>query len=190
MHKRLGLSALAALAMAATTAQADVGPGFYVGAGLGTTEVSEESIEQFIADDSDNGFKVFGGYAFNDYFAIEAGYFDLGGAEGTLDDPEIGFPADFEVGVSGLSASIVGRIPVAAMFSLFGKVGLASYDVEFDVTIPGIGSGSDSESESDLIYSGGASLSFGPFEARAEYEVLNVEDGDVNMISVSGLYRF
>ena len=36
MHKRLGLSALATLALtAAMTAQAEVAPGFYVGAGFG-----------------------------------------------------------------------------------------------------------------------------------------------------------
>jgi hypothetical protein len=95
----------------------------------------------------------------------------------------------FSVGVTGLSAAAVARIPVAEMFALFGKVGFASYDLEFDVTLDGA-SGSDSESESDMVYGGGAALSFGAFEVRAEYEVLNVEDGDVNMISVSGLYRF
>ena len=190
MHKQLGLSALAALALTVTmTAQADVGPGFYVGAGFGTTEVSEESIDEFLADDSDNGLKVFGGYSFNEFFAIEASYFDFGEASGTIEDPFFG-EADFSVGVTGMSAAAVGRIPVAEMFALVGKVGFASYDVEFDVTVDGFGSGSESESETDLVYGGGAALSFGAFEVRAEYEVLNVEDGDVNMISLSGLYRF
>ena len=189
MHKRLGLSALAALALtAAMTAQADVGPGFYVGAGFGTTEVSEESIDEFLADDSDTGLKVFGGYTFNEYFAIEASYFDFGEASGTIEDPFFG-DIGFSVGVTGLSAAAVARIPVAEMFALFGKVGFASYDLEFDVTLDDV-SGSESESETDMVYGGGAALSFGAFEVRAEYEVLNVEDGDVNMISVSGLYRF
>ena len=189
MYKRLGLSALAALALTvATTAGADVTPGFYVGAGLGTTEVSEESIEEFTADDSDNGFKIFGGYTFNEFFAIEASYFDFGEASGTLEDPFLG-DFDFKVGVSGLSGSVVGRIPAGEMFSVFGKIGFAQYELDFDVTIDGE-SGSDSESESDMIYGGGIALGFGGFELRAEYEVLNVEDGDVNMLSVNGLYRF
>jgi OOP family OmpA-OmpF porin len=189
MHKRIGLSALAALALtAATTAQADVGPGFYAGVGIGTTEVSEESIEDFIADDSDNGFKFFGGYTFNEFFAIEAAYFDLGEASGTIEDPFFG-DIDFDAGVSGLSASVVGRIPAGDMFSVFGKVGFAQYDVELEVSLDGE-TGSDSESETDMVYGGGLALSFGAFEVRGEYEVLNVEDGDVNMISVSGLYRF
>lgn len=191
MHKRLGLSALATLALTvATTAQADVAPGFYVGAGFGTTEVSEDSIDEFIADDSDTGLRAFGGYSFNEYFAIEASYFDFGEASGTLEDSDFG-DVDFSVGVTGLSAAAVGRIPVAEMFALFGKVGFASYDVKFDVTVPGFGSGSQSESETDLVYGVGGALSFADrFEVRAEYEVLNVENGDVNMISVGGLYRF
>ena len=189
MYKRLGLSALAALALTVTTAaRADMAPGFYVGAGIGTTEVSEESIEEFTADDSDNGFKIFGGYSFNEFFAVEASYFDLGQASGTIEDPFFG-DFDFEVGVSGLSGAVVGRIPAGEMFSVFGKIGFAQYDLDFDVTIDGE-SGSDSESESDMIYGGGIGLGIGAFELRAEYEVLNVEDGDVNMISVSGLYRF
>jgi OOP family OmpA-OmpF porin len=189
MHKRLGLSALAALALTASmTAQADVAPGFYAGVGLGSTKVSEESIEAFTADDSDNGFKFFGGYTFNEFFAVEASYFDLGEASGTIEDAFFG-DIGFEAGVSGISAAAVGRIPAGEMFSVFGKVGFAQYDVEVEVTLDGE-SGSDSESETDMVYGGGVGLNFGAFEVRAEYEVLNVEDGDVNMISVSGLYRF
>jgi hypothetical protein len=33
-------------------------------------------------------------------------------------------------------------------------------------------------------------LSFGQFEARAEFEAINVDRGDANMLSLSGLYRF
>jgi len=40
------------------------------------------------------------------------------------------------------------------------------------------------------VYGAGAALSFGQFEARAEFEAINVDGGDANMISVSGLFRF
>ena len=44
MYKRLGLTALAALAlMGATAAQADTQPGFYAGAGIGTSKVGAAS---------------------------------------------------------------------------------------------------------------------------------------------------
>jgi OOP family OmpA-OmpF porin len=192
MYKRLGLSTLAALALTATmAAQADVGPGFYAGVGFGTTKLEEDVFDGFDVDDSDTGFKFFGGYSFNENFAIEASYFDFGETSGRVDDTFLGEEFEFEAGVSGLSAAAVGRIPVGQTFALFGKIGLTSYDIDVSVNIPGVGGGSDSESESDLMYGVGAALSFADrFEARLEYEMINVDDGEASMVSLSGAYRF
>jgi OmpA-OmpF porin, OOP family len=190
MDKRLGLSVFAALALtAAMAAQADVQPGFYAGAGFGSTKINDDGFDNSGVDfdDSDTGFKVFGGYSFNPNFAIEATYFDLGEASGRFDD-FIG-PVKFDVGVSGISASAVGVLPISDMFSLFGRLGYASYDIDAHANVGGE-SGSASQSESDLVYGAGAALSFGQFEARAEFEAINVDGGDANMISVGGLFRF
>ncbi|HKQ14402.1 MAG TPA: porin family protein [Steroidobacteraceae bacterium] len=188
MHKRLGLTVVAALGlMAATTiAQADTQPGFYAGVGLGMSKVGADELDGTGFDDSDTGFKIFGGYDFNQNFGVEVSYFDLG--EGSID----GGSASASVGVTGLSASAVGRIPVSEMFALYGKIGYASYDIDLDFNnVPGFGSGHLSDSDSDLIYGIGGALSFGGnFEARLEYEALNVDEADFNMISVSGLFRF
>ncbi|HEV8334285.1 MAG TPA: outer membrane beta-barrel protein [Steroidobacteraceae bacterium] len=185
MYKRLGLSALAALALTASmAARADVQPGFYAGAGFGTTKINDDGFDDNV-DDSDTGFKVFGGYSFNQNFAIEATYFDLGEASGSFDVGE-----DFDVGISGFGVAAVGVLPLSDMFSLFGKLGYASYDIDAHVEIVGVGSGNASDSQSDLTYGAGAALSFGQFEARAEFEAINVDGGDANMISLSGLYRF
>ena len=184
MHKRLGLSGLVALALlAATAAQADSQPGFYAGAGIGSTKVGDDNISGI--DDSDTGFKIFGGYNFTENWAAEVSYFDFGKASA-----EAG-TSSASVGVTGLSASAVGRLPVNDMFSVYAKLGFASYDVDLDFNnVPGFGSGHMSDSDSDLIYGVGGALSFGGnFEARLEYEALNV-DADVNMISISGLFRF
>jgi OOP family OmpA-OmpF porin len=186
MHKRLGLTALAALGlMAATAAQADTQPGFYAGAGIGTTKISDDAFDGTGIDDSDTGFKIFGGYDFNQNFAVEVGYFDFGEASAREGGDSL------SVGVTGLTASAVGRLPVSDMFALYGKLGFASYDVKAKFSIAGFGSGSESDSDSDLIYGVGGALSFGGnFEARLEYEAINVDGGDVNMLSVSGLFRF
>jgi OmpA-OmpF porin, OOP family len=183
MYKHLGLSALAALGlMAATAAQADTQPGFYAGAGIGSTKVGDDISG---VDDSDTGFKVFGGYNFNANWAVEVGYFDFGEASVSAGN------SSASVGVTGLSASAVGRLPVSEMFAVYGKLGFASYDVDLDFNnVPGFGSGHLSDSDSDMIYGVGGAVSFGGnFEARLEYEALNV-DGDASMISVSGLFRF
>ena len=184
MHKRLGLTALAALAlMAATAAQADTQPGFYAGAGIGSTKVGDDNLSG--VDDSDTGFKIFGGYTFTENWGVEVSYFDFGEASVSAGN------SSASVGITGLSASAVGRLPVNDMFAVYGKLGFASYDVDLDFNnVPGFGSGHLSDSDSDLIYGVGGALSFGGnFEARLEYEALNA-DGDASMISVSGLFRF
>ena len=186
MYKRLGLSALAALGlMAATAAQADTQPGFYAGAGIGSTTIGDDDLDDTGFDDSDTGFKVFGGYTFNQNFGVEVSYFDFG--EGSAEAGN----SSVSVGVTGLAASAVGRLPINDMFAVFGKLGFASYDVDLDFSnVPGFGNGHLSDSDSDMIYGVGGALSFGGnFEARLEYEALNI-DGDASMISISGLFRF
>lgn len=189
MDKRLGLSAFAALALtAAMAAHADVQPGFYMGAGAGATKLDDDSFGDIDLDDSDTGFKVFGGYSFNQNFAVEASYFDFGEASGSFED-FVG-TVNFDVGISGFNASVVGTLPVGDMFSLYGRLGYASYDVDAHATIIGVGSGDASESDSDMTYGVGGELSFGQFGMRLEYEAINLDQGDANMISLSGLFRF
>lgn len=180
MHKCLGLSAFAALGlMAVTAAQADTQPGFYAGVGLG-----QSTIDVGLSDDSDMSFKVFGGYSFNEHFAVELAYIDGGSVE------ERQGPSSVEVEVTGLSAMAVGRLPVNDTFSLYGKLGLASYDVEVTFSDPFFGSGSVKDSDEEVMYGIGAAFGFGQFELRGEYEMVDVSDGDFNLFSVSGLYRF
>ena len=185
MHKRLGLTVIAAFALAASmAAQADTQPGFYAGAGIGTTKIGDSSFDGTGIDDSDTGFKIFGGYTFNENWGVEVSYFDFGEASASDGGDSV------SVGVTGLSAAAVGRLPINDMFAVYGKLGFASYDVKAKFNVAGFGSGSASDSDSDMIYGIGGAMSFGGnFEARLEYEALNV-DGDASMISVSGLFRF
>lgn len=186
MYKRLGLTTrvtlMAALALMATTAaQADVQPGFYAGVGIGNAS-AEEDESGFDGDDT--GFKLFGGYSFNDNFAIELAYFD-GGAP----DDNFG-PINVELEVTGFNASAVGRLPVSDTVSLFGKIGFASYDLEATASSGGFSASAD-DSDSDLSYGVGASVSFAErFEVRVEWEAIDVQDGAFSFLSVGGLYRF
>ncbi|NJO13565.1 MAG: porin family protein [Gammaproteobacteria bacterium] len=126
MHKRLGLTALTTLAtlglMAANAAQAaDAAPGFYAGVSIGNAS-AEDDDSGFDGDDT--GFKLFGGYSFNQNFAVELAYFN-GGA------PDDNFGSiNVELETTGFIGSAVGRLPVSDTVTLFGKIGFASYDVE------------------------------------------------------------
>ena len=182
MFKRLGLSTLAALGlMAATAAQADVQPGFYAGLGIGSAS-AEDDESGFDGDDT--GFKLYGGYTFNDNFAIELAYLNGGAPDDRFGNIGV------ELEVSGLNASAVGRLPVSDTVSLFGKLGFASYDVEATARAGGF-SASDDDSDSALSYGIGASIGIAQrFEVRVEWEAIDVDDGAFSFLSVGGLMRF
>ena len=182
MYKRVGLSSLAALAlMAATAAQADVQPGFYAGVSIGSAS-AEEDESGFDGDDT--GFKLFGGYSFNENFAVELAYFD-GGAP----DDDFG-PVNVELEVNGFNASAVGRLPVSETVALFGKIGFASYDIEATASSGGFSASAD-DSDSDLSYGIGAAIAINErFGVRVEYEAIDVSGGAFSFLSVGGSYRF
>ncbi len=70
--------------MAETTT--DYSSGWFMGGNIGisTANVDEDKITQNITNysytdhESNLGYKLFGGYQFNKYFALEGGYFNLG----------------------------------------------------------------------------------------------------------------
>jgi OOP family OmpA-OmpF porin len=165
--------------MGASTAQAETRPGFYAGIGGGNShlKLGNDDLE---VEANDIGYQLFGGYNFGRYFAIEAAYFD----GGVLTDDVFGF--DLEFGLDGFIASAVGRVPVSDRFSLFAKLGVASYDSKVD-----FGFDAQREHQSDLSYAAGGELSFGEhWGMRIEFEGIDISDGDFYMLGVSGLYRF
>lgn len=184
MYKRIAVGGLAVLglAMLGTAANAAGGEGFYAGAGVGKASVKIDDIGfglQF--DTTDTAFKIYGGYMFNEYFGLDAGFFDVGDQT-----EDFGFAA-ITVDMTGLSISLLGNLPLGENFALFGKVGVTSTtgDVESQ------GFESEEASEDSISYGFGAALSFGlPFELRAEYEVVEIDDVDLNYWTIGGLYRF
>lgn len=195
MYKRMALNGLALLSlMASTTALAATQPGFYVGAGVGkaTTEIESDGTSEFDSDDT--SFKVFGGYNFNQYFAVEAAYFDGGKPEETV----IAVPGargTIDISTTALIASVLGRVPVGDIFSVYGKLGLASYETELKGRVNGDVVTGDDDSDDGVAYGVGAAFNIGPsFELRAEYEAFSGSffdsDIDVTALTVNALYKF
>jgi OOP family OmpA-OmpF porin len=177
--------------LASTTVLAANDPGFYVGAGVGKAALEFDADEVgFEFDSDDTAFKVFGGYNFNQYFALEATYFDAGAPEETLISGP-GGRGTIEVGTTGLIASVLGRIPVGEVFSLYGKLGFASYDAEIKGRVNGNVVAEDDANDDDVAYGIGAAFNLGPsFELRAEYEAISLSDGDLTMLTLNGLFKF
>jgi OOP family OmpA-OmpF porin len=86
-----------------------------LGDGFTTTAISN--------DDHHFGFKVFGGYEFNRYIALESGYFDLGRFGFTAHTTPVGSLRG-DIKVNGANFDLVGSVPIAEKFSLFARAGL------------------------------------------------------------------
>lgn len=184
MYKRIALSGLAALAMmVGAAANAANQEGFYVGAGFGQASTQDDATG---FDQEETGFKVFGGYTFNRYVGAEAAYFDGGEMSQNL-----GSGLTLDAQFTGLNFSLLGRLPLNESFTVFGKAGFATYDVDATLRLNGtVIQVSDDDEVEDIFYGVGAALSFGPFDVRAEYEAIDLEDAEFNIMSVSGVYRF
>jgi OmpA-OmpF porin, OOP family len=184
------------LAFLGTSAVASA-EGWYGGVGFGQSKVDSESIPGFSGsiDDKDDGWKAFGGYQFNNYGAVEFGYVDLGTvsvAKGKI----LGLSASEEDKVKGYSLSYVGTLPIASQFSVLGRVGFFRWDVDSSCSLGSINC-SASATGTDLTYGLGAQFDFSKsIGARLEWEQFNdvgdqnTASGDVNLLSVSLVFKF
>lgn len=175
INKTLSRSLLAVLiGAAAFGAQAAQDPGFYVGAGAGQSFVDETGY-----DDEDTAFSAFGGYQFNRWFGLEAGYVDFGELEPDLDGASLEADAVY--------FTAVGTLPFTDKFSGYAKAGFQRWDV--DAAIPGFGTADDSGN--DPTYGVGLQYSFTDAVAlRGEYSRFEFEDADVDLAQVQLRFDF
>jgi hypothetical protein len=91
--------------------------GWYIGGELGISKLD-------LPDDDEEAMGgVFGGYRFNRYFGLEAGFNHFA----TFESGEVlrrGERADLEKSIDGTRFMVVGMLPVSKEVSLFGKAGL------------------------------------------------------------------
>jgi OOP family OmpA-OmpF porin len=159
--------------------------GFYVGAGVGGAEVrnlcSEASAAGFTScDEKDRTWKVSAGYRFHRNIAIEAGYVDLGKYSAGLGGTNVRFDA------KAFELLAVGIVPVTQAFSVYGKAGLARWDV--DAAISGT-TFRISENGTDFTFGVGAQYDFTQnLAGRLEWQ--RYTDIDVNTLGVALLFMF
>lgn len=163
---------LATAVLAASPAMAADDGGFYVGAGVGSFGLDIGSF-----DGSDTGFKVLGGYGFNEYFGLELEYID----GGTIEE------SGAKIDVSGFVASVMGSYPLTEQFDVYAKLGMLFWDVDFS-----LGGDSGSDSGEDFAWGIGAGYDFTDnFGARLEYQAFKIEsDVDGDMISAAVVWKF
>jgi len=198
---RLTWAAAVALGLISMPALAADDQGFYggVGAGLFGVEVSDfEAGLNFDADDT--GFRLFGGWQFNENFGLEAGYGDGGTASESIGDlATFGVEADVDIDVSGFDILLTGTIPFGDMFYGYAKAGMFFWDADIAATLReddgdgGVITTTESFSESgeDLAYGAGLGIDFSEnFGVRLEYMIYDVSDADADFLSANVLMRF
>ena len=160
---------------AAFGAQATERPGFYLGAGAGQSFVDEAGY-----DDEDTAFSAFGGYQFNQWFGLEAGYADLGDLE-----PDV---AGQSLEASSVYFTAVGTLPFTDKFSGYAKAGFQRWDL--DTSIPGL-AGTGDDSGTDPTYGVGLQYRFtDAFALRGEYSRFEIEDVDVDLAQLQARFDF
>jgi OOP family OmpA-OmpF porin len=149
-------------------------------------------------DDSDVGYKIFGGRKFNKNFAVEGGYFNLGKFGFTANTTPAGTftgTAKFQ----GLNLDAVGILPITEKLSALGRVGLTY--TEAKDTFSGTGAvtvtdPSPKKSVANYKYGLGVQYDFTQALAlRGEWERYRVNDavgnkGDVDMLLIGLVYTF
>lgn len=199
---RLAMPTAVAIILAPSAwAQAQPGPsarpGWYLGAGIGSSKVMfDESRYLTFGTASGPSFepnssapmgKVFAGLRLNRHFALEGGYyvFDKFGARRTFDSPSAG-TLSTSMRVQGLGLDLVGHLPVSPGLSLFGKAGIVGtrVDTNGDVTgalFSGFTATDAKRREVNFKYGLGAELALSrQWAVRGEWEVLkNVGNGNV-----------
>lgn len=161
--------------------------GFYIGGSTGTASIdyseNDPDVGEINFDDDDTGYKVFAGYNLGLVpflnLAVEGSYVDFGSQEGEIASIP-GFSIDTTAfagfGLVGFDLGPVG---------LFAKAGMFSWDVDFDTPL-----GSVSESGTDPAYGLGAKVQLGSIAVRAEYELFDLDDIEIDYFSVGASYTF
>jgi OmpA-OmpF porin, OOP family len=190
------VAVLATASVAPAAESTDDGPGWQFGVALGQSDLHIKSDDLDASGSIDDfGGKLFGGYRFNPYSALEVGYI---------------FGGNMEESEGGVSASIKPRLLTAALrltapftdaFDLGGfvKAGIARWDADLELS-DGFDSASLDGSGTDLLWGLGLKWTVRNVDLRLEYERVEIGEQDIiddisadfdyNLFSVGAVWTF
>jgi OOP family OmpA-OmpF porin len=160
---------------------------FYVFGTIGNTDSTVFLGGQNRIGDDSTRWALGAGYGFSGNFSVQASYVDFGSHYAETDCPP-GFsclviPVPTEADMTGIALSLTGKLPLARNLDAYGKIGLLSWDVEFD----DISAAFDTSGE-DLLYGAGLRWSVANhWDLFAEYERVDL---DLDTASIGVSYRF
>ena len=176
--------------------------GFYLGGAVGQAKAKDACNVAvpagifFSCDEKDTTWKVFAGYEFNKYLALEGAYVDLGEAKATATGP--GGTATGALDGKGWELLGVGSIPFNDQFSAYGKAGIFRWKVDGSLAVTGIATTSVEETGTDFTYGVGLRYNFTRnLGARLEWQRYNnvgesdtTGQADVDLLSIGLIFRF
>lgn len=196
MKKTILAGALFAAALS-TAAMADDNPtGFYVGGGFGRFNLDIDSPADFgsgissAVNDNDNSYKLFAGYRFMPFLALEAAYVNLGEPGDAISSS--GSNGRYSLKADGFAPSVIGTIPIGPV-ELSGKVGYYYYDVDVRTNLNTSGSQFvTGHSRNDFFYGAGLGITvLNHLNLKVEYERLDLKNYDnSDVVWASAAWRF
>lgn len=165
--------------------------GAYLGGSVGQSKFKEwcdtggAPITLTACKDTDTAWKLFGGYRFNRYLAVEASYINWG--EVTASAVSGGQPVDVAAEQKSYGVAGVGSLRLGPSFEVFGKLGFVQTDQQTKRITPN--PSTVDRDETEFHYGLGLKYAFARnWAVRAEWE--NTEKLKVEMFSAGVEYRF
>ncbi|EGM78317.1 outer membrane protein/peptidoglycan-associated (lipo)protein [Rheinheimera sp. A13L] len=185
--------------------------GWYVGANIGKSKASIDTerlqtsletngfdVSSMDEDSGNQGYKVYLGYQFGTYLAVEGGYFDLNDFSFLANTLPV---TDFrgETGLKGWNLDLVGTLPLTERFSAIARIGLTQNDSKTRYSSNGlINTAAYNHDDSYTKHKLGVGLQYDispAFTVRLEAERYRMDDlignkGDLDLYSLGLVYRF
>lgn len=179
---RMLLPALTLALMGSVAQAAD--NGFYLGAGVSDAKVDDVFGSGTDFDLDNTAWKIIAGFRPIDHFAVEANYMDLGNKERSFG------LGNASADAKAFGAYAVGFLPIPVPFlDIYGKAGLARWDLDGRTNIPGLTRFSDHGTE--FAWGGGAQVRFGSLAARLEYDHFDIDNTDgLKMYTLGATWTF
>jgi OOP family OmpA-OmpF porin len=177
---------LASLVLSTLIASPVFAEGFYIGADLGSSNMSLD-VKNNSLDKNNTTWGINGGYKFSPYLAAELGYRNFGKV-----DENYGMLYT-SIEAKAVQASVLASYPFNDAFSVFGRLGVASIKATAKAEAGFFGySESKEETQTKALFGIGAQYAFNKnFSLRAEYnQYAKIEDLKLSTFTVGANYSF
>lgn len=183
---------LVAAVLAALTLPA-MASGVYLVGDIGQGKIEADAGNDFTLSKTDTTYSIGAGFDINQFAAIEIAYRDLGSISDSY-TYSIGvndYNFSSETSATAFQASVVGKLPISDVFSVFGRLGVAKIEVDSDYNDDG-DRWSNSESKTKGLFGVGVSYNITPeFAVRAEYsQYAKWDDTKLSALTVGATYSF